>query len=239
MADKPIKLFASRAERYPEADDADRAAEAVRAALSMIPGIDKVIEFVSVFIEPSLVRRRVTWLKDLADDFDRFKAKCDPENLGKNEALISAMVQATRIAAATHQEEKRKMLRNALLNIAVGNAPDEDMQQVYLSAIEALTPSHVRVLEVLRSGDNELIEKHGRKPYELSKIGTYGNAIRILIPDLQGRDGLVRCIMSELRNREFSDVSGPDAAFPSGKVITNVGIEFLRFITEPEVTGVD
>lgn len=234
MVEEPTKLFATRAERYPEADDADIAAEAARATLSIIPGIDKVIEFLSVFVEPSLSRRRVKWLKEFADDFDRFKAKYDPENIGKNEAFISATVQATRIAAATHQEEKRKMLRNALLNIAVGKGPDEELQQVYLNAIEAFTPSHVKVLEVLRSGDNELIQKHGCKPYELGNIGTYGNAIRVLIPELQGRDGLVQCIMTDLRNRGFSNASGSDAAFPSGKMITNAGIEFLRFIMEPE-----
>lgn len=60
------------------------------------------------------------------------------ENLVRNEGFISAPIQMARIVTATHQEEKRTYLRNALLNIALRKSPDEVKQQVFLSAIDAL-----------------------------------------------------------------------------------------------------
>ena len=143
MAEKPIKLFGTRAERYPEVEDSDIAAAVVRAALEDIPGIKTVIKFLDVFVQPELTRRQVEWMKDFADDFDRFKEEFNQEVLGKNKAFVSMFVRATRIAAGTHQEEKRKMLRNALLNIATGKAPSDDLQQVFFNAIEEFTSSHV------------------------------------------------------------------------------------------------
>jgi hypothetical protein len=237
MVENPINLFASRSDRYPESDEADSLQRLARAGIAAIPIVGGSLnELLSTVLAPAVSRRRDEWFKELADGLDQLESKVKgfrPEDLAKNEQFVSATIQATRIALGIHQNEKRAMLRNALLNVAVGNGPDEELQQVYLNAIEAFTPSHVRVLKALWRGDNELIEKHGRKPYELGNIGTLGNAIRILIPELQGRDGLVQCIMTDLRNRGFSTASGPDAAFPSGKMITNVGIEFLQFIMDP------
>lgn len=234
MTEKPLSIFGTRADRYPEADDADIAKSLGRAILEEIPGFKLVVKFLSVYVQPELTRRQVEWLKDLARDFDRFKERFDPENLGHNEVFVSALVRAMRIATATHHKDKHRMLRNALLNIAVENAPGEDLQEVFLNAIEAFTPSHIRVLNALWKGENELIDKHGRKPYELTNIGTFGNAIGILIPELRGQDGLLECIMTDLRSRGFSNVSGPNEAFPSAQRITNVGLSFLQFIMEPE-----
>jgi hypothetical protein len=58
----------------------------------------------------------------------------------KDEIFISASIQIARVVVGTHQEEKRKYLRNALLNVALGKAPDELKQQIFLNAIEGFAP---------------------------------------------------------------------------------------------------
>lgn len=238
MTEDPMKLFPRLADQYPQRDTADTLYGLTRAGLQFIPGAGgAVAELFSMVLAPSFVRRQEDWFKKLAGRLERVEAKVESfklADLAKNEAFISATIQATRIAVGTHQEEKRRLLQNALLNVAVGERPNEELQQVFFNAIEAFTPSHVRVLEVLWKGENELIQR-GRKPYQLGNLGNYGNVIRILIPELQGHDDLVQCIMTDLRSRGFSTASGPDAAFPSGKLIANVGIEFLWFIRDPDV----
>ncbi|HEV2499884.1 MAG TPA: hypothetical protein VGY31_09930 [Terriglobia bacterium] len=237
MAEKPITLFDSLSERYPERDDTDSMHRGMRAVIAAAPFGGSVNELLSAVLTPPLVRRRDEWFKELAGRLEKLEGKVDGfkiEKLADNEQFVSATVQATRIALATHQQEKRKMLQNALLKIAVGDGPGDEMQQVYLNAVETFLPSHIKVLRALWSGTQELINKHHVKPTELGNLLNYGNLIRRLVPELEGHDGLVQCIITDLRSRGFSTLSGPEAGFPGGSVVTNVGINFLRFLMEPE-----
>jgi hypothetical protein len=64
----------------------------------------------------------------------------------------------------------------------------------------------------------------------------YGAAIEIMVPELKGQGPLIQFILTDLRNRGFSNLSGTDAPFPQGgsATITNMGISFLRFVLSPE-----
>ena len=228
MSEDPIKLFASRAERYPESDDADVAQGVARATLAAIPVLGgSITELVSLVLSPAVQRRRDEWFKDLADAVERLERRVEGfriETLAQNESFVSATIQATRIALATHQQEKRGMLRNALLNIALGAEQNEDLQQAYLTAIEAFTPSHVKVLNFLWKGSDAL-----QPP-----ITNYGQAIESVLPELRGQSNFLQYIMSDLRNRGFSNLSGPSAAHPQHPAITNLGIQFLTFVAAPK-----
>ena len=62
MAEDPIKLFNTRAERYPEATDADLAQGAARAALAAIPVIGgTVTEVLSVVTMVRISRFGAIW----------------------------------------------------------------------------------------------------------------------------------------------------------------------------------
>jgi len=156
------------------------------------------------------------------------------EDLTTNEAFVSATIQATRIAASTHKEEKRKILRNALLNIALGTGPDEDTQQIFLSIVEGFTASHVRVLDVLWRGAGMMARS---KLWDQS--GTpishrnYGAAIGLLVPELKGQNALVEYILTDLRSRGFTQLNALSNSFPQGGTITNMGIQFMRFVLDP------
>jgi len=136
MTEKPIKLFATRAERYPQPTEADNAQAIARAGIAAIPVIGGTIdEILSLVLAPAVARRRDEWLKELADALDQVEKKVEGfkvEELAKNEAFVSATIQATVIAVGTHQREKREYLRNALLNIAKGITSDDIKQQFFL-----------------------------------------------------------------------------------------------------------
>jgi len=236
MAEEPIKLFATRAERYPQPDDTDIAHGAARVALSAIPVLGgSITELFSQVVAPALVRRRDQWFKELADALDELGSKVDGFNVNSlidNDSFISATLQATLIAATTHRREKREMLRNALLNIAVERGPGEELQEVFLNAIESLSCSHVKVLKVIWNGTADLHRQGFWVPGAPSTVRDYGTAFEILVPELKGQVAFVQCILNDLRNRGFSNLSGPDAVFPQGSVITNLGIQFLHFVLE-------
>lgn len=234
MPEEPIKLFASRAERYPEADAADIAEAGARAGLNLIPLVGGAVsDLFSVVLAPSLARRRDEWFKELAKGLDTLEKQAEGfkiENLVQNEAFVSATIQATRIAIGTHQREKREMLRNALLKVAIGKGPDEELQQVYWNAIEAYSPSHVKVLKALRNCTQELIEKGQYRPSHPSSVPCYRNVLALLIPELKAHENLVVSVLTDLRNRGFSKLAGLDVPFPSEGMVTALGNEFLKFV---------
>src|SRR5260370_7181085 len=47
----------------------------------------------------------------------------------------------------SHQREKLQALRNAVLNVAAGTAPDENLQLVFLNYLDTLTPLHLTLLD--------------------------------------------------------------------------------------------
>ena len=235
LEEKPIKLFDKRSQRYPEPESADIPEAVVRAGLAAIPIVGGSInEMLSLILAPSVERRRGEWLKDLANVVEELEKQVvgfDPKNLSENEAFISATIRATRVALSTHQKDKREMLRNALLNIAIGKAPREELQQVFLNVIDAFTCSHVKVLNFLWK-QHQIIAGSSRSFRE--PLSNYGHAISVAFSELAKQPYLVQQIMSDLNLRGFSEVSGPRDAYPRNPAITNLGIEFLHFIEEPQ-----
>lgn len=236
MAEDPIKLFATRAERYPEPTEADTAQAMAKAGIAAIPVIGGPInQVISLVLTPAVGRRRDEWLKELADALDQMEKKVAGfrvEKLADNEAFVSATIQATLIAIGTHQREKREYLRNAVLNVAKGITSDETKQQVFLNAIEAFTPTHIKALNVIwRGGGLNIGWDKNSIPMTQR---TYGAAIEILAPEVKGQTSLIGAVLADLRNRGFSNLGGPDLAFPQGGIITNLGIEFLNFVLSPE-----
>ncbi len=123
------------------------------------------------------------------------------------------------------------MLRNALLNIAVGKAPNEGVQQIFLNVIDTFTCFHVKILDFLWRQDN-ILAKSSRDSRE--PISNYGHAINIGLPELRKEAGLLEPILNDLNLRGFSDVSSPRDAFPRNPAITNLGGQFLNFIAKPQ-----
>ena len=99
-----------------------------KGALSAIPAVGgPAAELLAAIIVPPLARRRDEWIRALADGLHVLEARVEGftiAGLAENEAFVSTVMQATTVAVRTHQQEKREALRNAVLNVAAGRAPD-------------------------------------------------------------------------------------------------------------------
>src|ERR1700685_4332300 len=97
MAEDPIKLFATRAERYPEPAEADTAQAIAKAGMAAIPVIGGPInQVLSLVLTPAVGRRRDEWLKELADALDEMEKEVAGfriEKLADDEAFVSATIQ--------------------------------------------------------------------------------------------------------------------------------------------------
>jgi hypothetical protein len=202
MAEKPIKLFATRAERYPEPSGADVALGTGRAVLAAIPLVGgSITEVLSLVLAPAVSRRRDTWLKELADGLEEAERQIDGftiENLTQDEAFISAVIEATRSAISTHKDEKRDALLNGLLNIALHRSTDEDQQQTFLRYIEELTVWHLRILRLFQNPSKHLSTKGLGANYYM---GSASQVLTDFYPELADKRELYDQIAADLASR--------------------------------------
>ena len=234
MSEQIQRLFTTRAEQYPEPTAADKALGTTRAAIAGIPLVGgSITEGMSVLFSSPLANRRDQWFREFASDFDRLEERvegCTIESMVQNEVFVTAAIQATRIALSTHQVEKRALLRNALLNIAIGQAPSEDMQHVYLRFIDEFTPSHVTLLYFLWTCNQRAATANGGT---LPQASDFEAVLEMLEPELQRQGPLVQQILEDLRSRGLATLQKINYAFPQ-QVVTNAGISFLQFVLLPE-----
>lgn len=119
------------------------------AALPLVGGA--LAEEMGLLLITPLTRRRDEWWEDVARRVLYLEHKVQGfkfEKLKDNEQFVSAMIQATQSAAKTHRKEKLEALRNAVLNIALGHNPGEDLQAIFLNLVDSFTPVHLELLRL-------------------------------------------------------------------------------------------
>jgi hypothetical protein len=239
VAEDPIKLFATRAERYPEPTEADVALGVGRASLAAIPFVGgSITEVLSLVLAPAIARRRDTWLKELADGLEEAERKIDGftvENLTQDEAFVSAVIEATRSAISTHKDEKRDALRNGLLNIALHRSTDEDQQQTFFRYIDELTVWHIRILVLFQDPPKHLAVRGLGSSYYM---GSASQVLEDIYPELKGKRELYDQVAADLSARGLVNSSGflhgmMSAQGMVAKRTTPLADTFLAFIANP------
>ena len=211
-----------------EPTHADAVHTITRAALSAAPivGGPLVELFQSVFAPP-LEKRRVAWMLSIGERLDQLEASgLKVAELSKNEAFVSAAMQAAHIAMRTHNADKLAALQNAVVNIAIDQSFSENMQAMILNMIDALTPLHLRVL------------KHLQDPPQPNDVerDTIGSIILSAMPDLRGQEELIRQAARHLYTQGLTDTDRFRTEMSGngleGKRTTELGDAFLNFISQ-------
>lgn len=133
----------------------DIAREVGKTIVSAIPTLGGPLQvlFENVFSAP-IEKRKQAWLEQLAEVVTELQRRVEgltAEKLATNETFITVAMQASQMAVRNHQKEKLQALRNAVLNSALPNPPQEDEQMIFLRLIDQLTPWHLRVLGLLNN----------------------------------------------------------------------------------------
>jgi hypothetical protein len=224
MTEDPIKLFATRAERYPEPTDADLARQAVEKCIELVPG-GSIFNFAfSHFLPPLLERRRDNFLKDLADAIERLEQRklLNPEELVCNDLFVTAVVQATRTAINNHQREKLEALRNAVINVALSRTPDEERSIVFLHLVEVFSITHFEILRLF-------VNPGAFPPARRGELRAQRNLTDPMVLDLNERGLLNDPRPYVARTRE-----SPDSLTIQAWTLSQLGNRFLSFIALPE-----
>lgn len=218
----------------------DIAREVGRALISVIPaaGGPLQVAFENVFSAP-IERRKAAWLEQLAgivEEIQQRVADLTPEKLASNETFVTIAMQASQIAIRNHQQEKLDALRNAVLNSALPNSPQEDEQMIFLRLIDQLTPWHLRVL-VLLNDPQRWMEHNGVQNPGWS-MGGPSTVLEHCLPDLRGQretyDQIVRDLQAEglLDQGQFMHVTMTGGSMVTSRT-TERAKRFILFISAP------
>jgi len=223
----------------PKAGKGDVAHAAVRAGLSLIPHVGGAItEAFSACIAVPLNKRRDEWIEEIAKGVQGLEGQVDdlkPEKLFKNKIFITTMTQATQVAIRNHQKEKLEALRNAVLNSALPNAPDENRQTIFLNFVDRFTEVHLHILKFLQEPKG-YAKKRGVDFPEWT-MANKSTALELAIPELKPQRDLYDLIVKELNamglimgDSLHVGMTGHGATQSS---TTSLGNQFLDFIKEP------
>jgi len=103
-------------------------------------------------LAPSLSKRRDRWfvrLHDLLVELEQRVENFDPAELAENEAFVTALIDASRIAMGTHLEEKLDLLKQCLLRMALDQERDTFLDLRFFRYIDDLDPEHFLILKYL------------------------------------------------------------------------------------------
>ena len=221
----------------PQPTKGDYIHKGVKAAIASIPGVGAIAAevFSSVFEAP-LTKRRSEWINSIADGLVELEDKVEAfsvQDLSQNDMFITAALQATHISTRNHQQKKIEMLRNAVLNSALPDAPEDDVQLMFLNFIDTLTLTHIAVLDVLDSPQKWIDE------YELDfGLKTRPNLIlESIFKDLKENRAYYNLIATDLYSRGLIKENSFNLKITGqgelAKMSSYMGRHFLAFISSP------
>lgn len=230
----------------PEETGVDKAAAIVSAAISDVPlpGTSAAAELLARTVKPGYERRLHEWRESVAQAIRDLEERVEGfsiDSLAGNQEFLTAFAAASNAAVRAHQEEKLDALRNAVSNVAAGSAPGDDLQLMFLWYVDTLPPFHIRLLRFWQDPRACLCE-HGLTPDDMSSSHQADTLTR-LFPESKGMPTLIDVAHSQLAQRGLVPTHQLALAWPStahqlieeksGKNTTELGDQFLQFITDP------
>lgn len=201
---------------------------AAKAVLSVVPAIGgPAVELFQYVVQPPLEKRRDEWMAQVGEKLKQLETEgLKLADLQDNEQFISAVMQASQAALRTHQAAKLAALRNAVVNIAKGQAPDEALQHLFLVFVDSLTELHLQILKAFQAP----------VPPPGMGMGGLGNVLEHNIPALRGRQDMYGQFWKDLYSRGLVNTEGLNLTMSGSglaqKRTTELGDRLLAFISE-------
>ncbi|MBN2292350.1 MAG: hypothetical protein JXM70_07995 [Pirellulales bacterium] len=223
----------------PEATGKDHLHTLARAGIGSIPTVGAAAtELFQMIIMPSLEKRKVVWMNEVAEGLRKLEEgnHLRLEDLAHNEVFIDIVLQASSAAMRTSRKEKREALRNAVLNSALPNAPDESRQQMFLQLVDTLTVWHLQILKLF-ANPRQWFKEQGRPcPKDGSQSGR-DSLLFFAYPELKNQRNLCDQAVRELNYHGLFPTDNINVMTTGRDTLNNFstewGEQFFAFITAP------
>jgi hypothetical protein len=202
----------------PKQTAADLVHAITKGGLSAIPYAGGVAAELFGFVLASpLEKRKAKWMESVAELLAGVEAKL--ESMRDDPAFVTTLLQASSVAVRTHQEDKLEALRNAVVNFAIGTAPQDDLRSVFLNLIDSFTPTHLRILKFFQNPSS----------VDSATVPRYrdARAMTDLVINELARDGLIE----DPRPYAARGRDTGESLLIAGWTVSNLGTQFIRFIS--------
>ena len=238
----------------PEPTTGDTAHLAAGALLSLVPGAAELFEY---FVTPPLEKRRQEWMREIGEalrELERNKG-VSLEQLQSNDKFVDALLHASQLIARNSQIEKRNALKNAVLNAALLQAPEESLLQMFLEWIDIFTVWHLKILSFMDNPDQwiklssnqpgkvdmddlkkQWLDEGGNQYTGPMNRGSFIFFIEAVYPELKERKSFYPQIVRDLYVHGLISVEDLSSIEWDGiltKRSTELGVQFLGFIRNP------
>ena len=210
----------------------------VKGALGAIPLAGGLAaELFGMIVAPPIAKRRNQWMEDVAQRIKYFEDKglLSAKDLSANEQFVDAVFQSTHAAMRTSSTVKREALRNAVINIALRQAPEIAYQQMFLEIIERFTDWHILLLELFQD-PREWQQKHNIK-FPVLMAGGLSHIIEHAFPELASKREFYRQVSKDLFSAGLTNTESTGGTMTWDGVLskrtTDFGDAFLKFIATP------
>lgn len=212
---------------------------------STVPGCGELFNL--IFTAPA-TKRRDDWIESLEQEIIKLQEQIPDilQRIKNNENAISAIMYASPLAIKTSNPEKLKALRNIILNTIIYKDYEEYKIQMFLSFIDSFTEWHIRLLEYFsnpKNTANKYIENyklpksqriHSMQPFWDIYPNMFNERpyLAIILEDLYSKNLLMvnKKVLTQMY--DFKD-NFFKIGYPYNKGTTNLGDEFLKFISTP------
>jgi hypothetical protein len=244
----------------------DKIHRVIRTAIGLSPiASGAILEGFNLLWKPPAESRAEQWMTDIIEALNKLaERQNDIESLITGEEFQSLLISANQLILKHHQPDKIEYFKNAVINGITNQSLIYDKKVTFVSLLDELTISHIRVMRLLINGilwgvDKETTES--RYPYFVAK------KLFELSPDLSGERQFVEKIVQDLsQHKLFHDIQLvraqgvdvvrmgsitntdvgivgleipfsdlPDKKFVYQTRLNGFGIEFLNYITEINV----
>jgi hypothetical protein len=192
-------------------------------------------ELLGLIVTPPLEKRRDDWMKEIGERLRGLENSgvIDLQTLSNNPKFIDAVLQATSFALKTSDQEKISAFQNAIVNTAIGEAPDQTVSQIFLNLIDNFTSWHVKILHLFDDPAEWFKNQNKSLPNYMAAGLT--NVVTEAFPILKNQSELLDLIWSDLKRAGLHN-SGSLNTMMSGSGllasrITPLGKSFLRYIS--------
>ncbi len=221
---------------FPTSDAKDVLRALVADAISPIPYANPIFTRI---IRSKLEKRQEKFFRRFFEDFQRLEKNFEDfkVSLEQNETFTSTYVEIVRSVIATHDQEKLDALRNALLNSALPDAPDDIQQKIFVQWINDLTSWHLKILSGFETERIPFVDLDQPQWEKNSAFSELADVFDAKFPQLADQHDLFVQIIRDLRNKGLIANLTPErhmlTRINTGPKLTPLSKGFLKFIKSP------
>jgi len=226
----------------PQRTAGDTKHAAARVVLSAIPWVGgPAVELLAAILRPPWEKRRDEWMQNIAEAVRRLleQGRTTVEQLQANEAFIDAIQQASVIATRNHEMEKIEALRNAVVNSALPDAPEESLQKMFMAMVDDMTVWHMRILGLFQNPQS-WFARCGKPPLEAGMVRAPVEVLLAAYPEMSAKRAFYDQAWRDLHSRGLVYIDSlhiTTSPYPAAPRTTELGNQFLSFIADNTSRG--